>query len=615
MPKTMGDNDQEPKTTRLRDIFRTVVDASRHAFARTQNLRFAVSRWARYPQDGTTPPRLLRYVLVGLAIVMVSTVFGVVTARAQANFGPHDATYEVTVNSTITVDAGPLGTLEVDSPLPLGLGVTAVIGEIPASLTSLSPNQNLGALVQDVDSYMQFFAAPEETLDLVAHLLIQDAVQRALLAAGTLTFLIGATAFVLGRSRRKELSYRLARRTWLIASAYVASVALITVSVVQYDSHHVQGEQGQVAAVFDGTALQGARLTGRLAGVIDVYGAQLIGVYEENENFYATADAALRDAFEARTEADKEIAAQQAQFLQESDPTHDDEYVTMLLVSDLHCNVGMSPLITTAARATGTSIVVNGGDTTINGTDIERFCMQSFANAVPDGAVMVQADGNHDSQLTGEQAKAAGVIVLDGKIKEVKGVRFLGDSDPRETRIGQGSTLVNGETYAQAGSRLTEVACAAQKRPDILLIHTPAVGNPVMESGCVPYQISGHYHKRIGPVYAGQGVRYGNSTTAGAMEGKASIGPLNGTAEMTVLRYNPETQSIVDMQIIAVTPDATATVGPRVRFPHPDDGARSVHILDDGLKALTVIPPTQQEQEQEPAPETDTTSPEEETRE
>ena len=562
-----------------------------------------LSRWARFPGDKTAPPRVVRYMLVLLGVLLGSAIFGVVTARADSNFGPHNAHYEVTVDSTFTLDVGPLGSLELDSTLPAFLGARATLGEIPANLTALDASETLGALQQDLSMYLQFFAAPQETLNLAAELLVANAIQRALLCAAVVGLTIAGGAWLVGYTRRRELAYRLSRKTWTAVAAYLVLGATVMTITVTQSRQRTEAEPGRTTAVLAGTPLEDARITGRLAGVIDTYGSELIGVYEKNQNFYAGADAALRDAFAARkqiTEAGDEksipFRAQASTVLQaaQENQTPEEDLITILQVSDLHCNVGMAPLIKSAAQEVGAKIVVNTGDTTINGTDIERFCVQSFAKALPHGAVMVQSDGNHDSSLTSKQARDAGVVVLDGKVVEVAGVRFLGDSDPRATRIGQGSTLVGEENYADRGARLASVACEPGADADILAIHTPAVGTPVMASGCVPVQLSGHFHKRIGPLYEGEGVRYVNSSSAGAIEGNVTIGPLKGTAEMTVFRFDLGTRRIVDLQIIAITPQGTATVGARTRFPAPEDGNRVIYEGPDAGRTLMTRPSSEQ---------------------
>ena len=71
----------------------------------------------------------------------------------------------------------------------------------------------------------------------------------------------------------------------------------------------------------------------------------------------------------------------------------------------------------------------------------------------------------------------------------------------------------------------------------------------------------------------GRGMRYVSSTTAGATTGGATIGPLNGVASVTVLRFDPEDRRMLDLQVIDVAPDGSATVGPREPFGVPAPSA------------------------------------------
>lgn len=578
-------------------------------------------------------PRWLRYSSLGVLAVVSCVWFGLTTASTEASLGPHNARYEVTTSSLVTVDLGPLGTVQLESPLPLMLGVRVTIEEIPADLTAVDSATTLNALAGDVDGYLQFFSGPDATISYVTRSLLTDAAWRAGGALAVLLVVCCGTYLALGPARRRELGEPLARVSVLVAGG--VAVALVAGSVVVADraGSAIDRVDAEASPVFDGTALEGARITGRLSGVIDTYGGQLVDVYRSNESFYEAADRNLETAWAERQTLDEQrsallwdngvsgravprgetvgdVSAEGADAgttddgtgvpavadpgaasttdgvtgpdeaadgttsaAQDTTPTPaPDDVVTMLMVSDLHCNTGMSPLITTAATLSGASVIINGGDTTINGTAVERFCVDSFVGAAPSGVAWVQADGNHDSSITSDQARRAGATVLDGSIVTLDGVRFLGDSDPKETRIGQGSTSVAGETSEEAGDRLRDVACAADDPADILLIHTPGVGEPVMASGCVPIQLSGHMHHRSGPLQFGKGVRYVSSTTAGAASGQPTIGPLNGTAEMTVFRFDRERRVMLDYQVIAVQPDRSVQVGGRVVFP-PVPGA------------------------------------------
>ncbi|MBD7949856.1 MULTISPECIES: metallophosphoesterase family protein [Oerskovia] len=580
-----------------------------------------------------TPPRWVRRTLVGLALLVPCVVFGVTTATADLSLGPHEARYEVTTDSLVVVDLGPLGTLEIDSPLPAGLGARITVQEIPADLTAFDQATTIAALSQDLQGYLQFFSGPQTTIDQVARALVVDALARTGLAVLVVAAGGAGLYLLLGRGRRVEISDALAPRTWEL-TAGVLVVSLVVGVVSASGEETAQTDSRPASAVFEGTPLEGARITGRLAGVVDTYGGQLLNAYRDNEKFYAGANDALvaawdeRDALEEAAAAQAEAEAQAARDAAAEPPaegglgvdglpddpagaegegadptgetpsgsaaeatagetddparragtpgpteapsaTPEDELVSMLVVSDLHCNTGMTPLIKTAGVRSGADIVLNAGDTTMNGTSVEQFCVNSFISAVPDGATMVVADGNHDSVETSAQERRRGVKILDGDVIEVDGVRILGDRDALETRIGAGSKASRPETPTEQAERLAETACSAKDGVDLLLIHTPRIGNESLESGCVPLQVSGHTHRRKGPEQFGLGIRYVNASTAGAESGEPTVGPLKGVAEMTVLRFDPVAREFVDWQLVQVFPDGSAQVSAREPFPVP----------------------------------------------
>lgn len=577
--------------------------------------------------------RALRWVLAGLAVLIPSVVWGVATASADASLGPHLAHYEVTLDQEITIDLGPLGTLVIDSPVWV-LGARVVVQEIPREVTSLDAAATLDALGQDLESYVQFFTGPQESLEVAVRALLIDALRRSVIAVVVVIAGIWAVRLVLGRQRRAELGGLLHEHRGIVAGTTVALVLVTGTLTASSPRSQVADVSRQASAVFDGTPLEGARITGRLAGVIDTYGGQVVAAYRDNEEFYDAATANLRTAWDERARRDAALSegspgagsprpengsagseggaggpdasggdgagqggdgAEPGGDGAEGDdgagagsgdgaegpvgrgetgdepdePDEPDEEgpdpVVMLVVSDLHCNVGMARVIREAAELSGAQIVLNAGDTTVNGTAVESYCVKAVADAVPPGGALVVADGNHDSEETSAQERASGAVVLDGAVVEVHGVRILGDSDPNATRIGSGTRLAGEETAAEVAERLAEVACA--DRPDILLVHNPRVGDDALARRCVPAQISGHWHRRVGPVLEGDGVRYVSSSTAGATLGEPTIGPLNGVAEMTVLRFDPETRRIIDYRLIQVHPDADVNVAFALDWP------------------------------------------------
>ncbi|WP_240675564.1 metallophosphoesterase family protein [Cellulomonas endophytica] len=574
-------------------------------------------RWRR-----RSVARAVAAVLLG---TVVALVVGVTTARTEASFGPHRTQYAVTVDGTVSVDLGPLGALVLDSPVPV-LGVHAVVQEIPADLDEVDPATTLASLSEDAQRYVQFFSAPQGEVEEVVRGLVVDALRRAAAVLVVLALLALGLRALLGADRRRALAGRVAerRRAWG-GGLLVALLVLAAVPASSRAGTRATTSAPVASAVFAGTPLEGARVTGRLGGVIDTLGRLVADAYRENEAFYAGADDALvvawegaerRDAAARAAVAAAAVAGEGAALDGGSDAGSDAgpgrdpgpdggedagaataptagvpaavgedgggpassptpgrtaaaapaEPVTVVVVSDLHCNVGMAPVISTLVRLSGADLVLDAGDTTVDGTAVEDYCVRTFARAVPEGVPLVTSPGNHDSATTSATYARSGATVLDGGVVEVAGLRVLGDHDPAETRIGAGGTALR-EPIADVRERLATTACEDAEGVDLLLVHTPAVGDDVLADGCAPAQVSGHLHTRQGPAVLGGGVRYVSSSTAGASLGQPTIGPLRGTAELTVLTWDPATRLFRDLRVVEVTPDGAVTVPDRVPWP------------------------------------------------
>jgi predicted phosphodiesterase len=556
-----------------------------------------------------------------VAAVLVALVTGVTTATAQLSFGPHEARYDVTTDSTVTVDLGPIGTLQIDSPLPVGLGARVTVEEIPAGVDALHDVNTLQALTGDLNSYLQFFTGPQATIEDAVRALVADALGRAALTLVLVVAVWFAGRGLLGAVRRRELGARLRPHAGQVVAGGVAVALVATfVTASERDRARTAVVASPATAVFDGTPLEGARVTGRLGGIVDTYGGLVVQAFRDNEEFYDRAGDALvaawgdwedrRPAVEAAAEraeraerdgaapgdgdggdgsAGADVGAPAATPTPSATAAAQDEAgepLTLLLISDLHCNVGMAPLITSMTEMTGAQVVLDAGDTTMNGTSVEQYCASTFARAIPDGVDLITAPGNHDSAETTAQYARAGAVVLDGEVLDVHGMRILGDHDPKANRLLAQPT--QDESYADVGTRLAEVACTDRDGVDLVLFHNPRVAPHLLADGCVPSLISGHMHTRTDPEQIGEGVRYISSSTAGAQENEPRIGPLKGTAEMTVLRWDPGTRRIIDWQLVEVGTDASATVhDPRpwpVPVPDPDpeaDGAPAVAPTQD----------------------------------
>ncbi len=546
----------------------------------------AFSAKLRRRDDEVRFRRWLPITVFVLISVLGAGTFAVTTARTDLSLGPHRAHYAMTTSEQVVVDLGPLGTVELESPLPLGLGLDVQVEEIPDDVRGLGHIDTFEALSSDLSAYMQFFSGPQATITDVGWGLARDAGKRfaaALLVIG----LVGwGGHLLLGSARRVELARII--RPYTPAVAGGLALVLVVSAVATSGTNRPDIEKGRpTTAVFQGTPLEGARITGRLAGVIDTYGGMLVEAYDDNEDFYAAAADNLEVSWQNRqTSLNSEqerlspvLVDRNNPFLmgpaegadaEEQEASADDvEPITILLVSDLHCNIGMTPVMKKAAELAGADVILNGGDTTMNGSTVEQFCVTSIAKAAPSGVPFVSVTGNHDSIETAQDMADSGMIVLNGSVQEIAGIRMLGVADPNETRLGAGTQTAGQETAREAALRVADLACESSEPIDVLLLHTPYVGNPAMEAGCVNVQLSGHKHRRMGPEHIGSGVRYVNSTTAGAVDGELTVGPLKGLGEMTVLHFDPEERVMLDYQVITVDSTGATQVGTPMRFPRP----------------------------------------------
>ncbi|GAA2246081.1 hypothetical protein GCM10010401_19460 [Rarobacter faecitabidus] len=491
--------------------------------------------------------------------------------------------------------------------MPGPVGVKAIVHEIPDDFAAAPQANDVDQLLGDLQQYVAFFSSPDDTIRLVKAALTHAIGRQLIVNVGAVALAAALLGFLLGRRRGRQVSVLALRAAPWVAVAALLAVSGTTAVVMAgtAKAHRIAG-----ARVLEGTPLAGTRVTGRLGGVLETYGAQLVDVYRENEDFYASVRTNFALAWDERMAADPaqlnlttpltELPAEtldnpEVPLLAQSLPLGDaTDWITMVVVADIHCNFSMSPLVGDLVRKSGAEILLHAGDATIDGTAVEEICPSSLEAAVPDGTAIVYAGGNHDSETTASQFASEGATVLRGKNESIEGVTVLGDLDPYATRIGQGTTLARDETADQVVSRLSQVAC--DDRPDILLIHNPYVAADIAKNGCVDYTISGHLHRRIGPQASGSAIEYVNASSAGAIEGQPTLGPLHGIAEVTVLRFDPVTRAIVDYRVVSVYPDANVMVSALAGYPVPESLVREL-----------VSQPDEPADQQSPAPAGDTT--------
>nr|WP_269778777.1 metallophosphoesterase [Microlunatus antarcticus] len=167
--------------------------------------------------------------------------------------------------------------------------------------------------------------------------------------------------------------------------------------------------------------------------------------------------------------------------------------------SDLHCNQATTELMSRLVAVTDPAVVLDSGDDTVNGTAAERGCIRREAG-IPGGRPFAVATGNHDSDVTEAQLRAAGATVLDGSAAQVGDWDVLGDDDPeRQVPFSVERTLDRPEDEAQLGQRMVQ---AARTRPvDAILVHQPTAAAEIMKAPDPPAALVlwGHMHAQLGP--------------------------------------------------------------------------------------------------------------------
>src|SRR5918912_1975337 len=109
----------------------------------------------------------------------------------------------------------------------------------------------------------------------------------------------------------------------------------------------------------------------------------------------------------------------------------EDDVIPVLHVSDIHLNPLGFDLVQRLVRQFRVEVVVDTGDITTWGTEVESSTLSRIKNV---GVPYVFVRGNHDSKRTQQAvAQNPNAVILDGDVREVKGIVFAGIGDPRFT--------------------------------------------------------------------------------------------------------------------------------------------------------------------------------------
>jgi len=172
-------------------------------------------------------------------------------------------------------------------------------------------------------------------------------------------------------------------------------------------------------------------------------------------------------------------------------------------VSDIHNNPQSYAVMRQLAEQFDVDAIVDTGDIVDVGSPPENRLLTRIGGFdVP----YVYVRGNHDSRSSTQAfiAQQPGAVVLDdGEVVEVAGVRFTGIGDPlfRPNKTVNSQREAEDDALRAAGERLRAAIEASPEPVDVALVHNPEVAQPL--AGAVPLVLDGHTHERRSRLHDG----------------------------------------------------------------------------------------------------------------
>jgi len=438
--------------------------------------------------------RALGVTLVAAVLALpLAAGWGVGRAAVSDYLGPNRVRLATDYSGEIEIDLGPLGRAYLASPYaPVGLQVTVGgVGEAGSTLGSLFSEQTL-------EVYSALYTDPEEAVRGVVERLEQDALIRA--AGAEAVLLVGFAGWSL-RSRLLApwVVRRVTRRRTLAVYAAVTTVLVGGVLV---------------PSVPDGPRIPVALQLPDRSPTISVDSPLLADLLGRGISGIRLLSARQQASVETWEDAATQSLSAQLALLPQPRAGETMAYG----FSDLHCNQATTEMMTRLVAVTAPSVVLDSGDDTVNGTAAERGCIRREV-PIAGGRPFAVATGNHDSDVTEAQLRAAGATVLDGSPVRVGVFDVLGDDDPeRQVPFSVERTLDRPESEAQLGQRMVQTA--RPRAVDAILVHQPPAAAEIMAAPDLPAALVlwGHMHAAVGPTVV---THADGSWTVGMQQGTA----------------------------------------------------------------------------------------------
>lgn len=240
------------------------------------------------------------------------------------------------------------------------------------------------------------------------------------------------------------------------------------------------GLLGVAWATFDEQAFDEPTFTGPLAGAPGVI---------ETASRYASDLGAVEGRVDALGAQISDLYAASVTDSLAVDPNE----VRVLHISDVHLNPLGLEIADDLAERFEVDAVLDTGDLTTFGLPAEARIGEQVAALATEDRPYLFVPGNHDSPANREAlAGVEGLVLLDGQVRNVGGVRILGVGDPTFTASNEVDDDEADRLVDEAA--VTTAELVVEEQPDVLAVHSPrqAAGS----LGEVPLVVAGHLHER-----------------------------------------------------------------------------------------------------------------------
>lgn len=166
-----------------------------------------------------------------------------------------------------------------------------------------------------------------------------------------------------------------------------------------------------------------------------------------------------------------------------------DGEVKILHVSDIHNNPASFDFMSQVVKSFGVDFIIDSGDMSDFGTPLESAMLGKVQKLeVP----YIFIPGNHETPaIVSEIKKIPNVTVLDGKVKQIRGLNIAGIEDP-SSHTGD-YQAPDQSKIREATGKMEDIITESGVNPDIVVIHNPRIAKGFW--GKVPVVLTGHDHQ------------------------------------------------------------------------------------------------------------------------